>query len=225
MYLNFIFVYMLMPIESVSFAPHELFLMHEPIRVSEVPFFPLPLPLTPSYQNNLFGYGQYCGAGPDESLWPLLQPIDEFDQACQRHDDDYRICYESLSEEIGFPIPKFVHQIVAMRGLLPINLWFFGSIHNYLTCMHEADQRFIKLLKHRYDHNQLPTWWRNLAKAPTKIEGIEGFEEACTVGISSLGFCAVSSKQFFQIVMRVFQLSVESDLPYLNFEPLAAVMV
>lgn len=36
MYLNFIFVYMLMPIESVSFAPHELFLMHEPIRVSEI---------------------------------------------------------------------------------------------------------------------------------------------------------------------------------------------
>lgn len=25
-----------MPIESVSFAPHELFLMHEPIRVSEI---------------------------------------------------------------------------------------------------------------------------------------------------------------------------------------------
>ncbi len=44
MYLNFIFVYMLMPIESVSFAPHELFLMHEPIRVSEIPFFPLPPP-------------------------------------------------------------------------------------------------------------------------------------------------------------------------------------
>ena len=82
--------------------------------------------------------------------------------------------------------------------------------------MHNADKRFAQLLEARYESNEYPGWWENTAKAPARIEGVEGFEEACTFGIRSLGYCMVSSKSFFRIVKNIFHLSVASDLPYLH---------
>lgn len=81
--------------------------------------------------------------------------------------------------------------------------------------MHHADKRFAHLLESRYESNQLPIWWVNTAIAPARIEGVQGYEEACTLGIRYFGYCVLTSRDFFQIVKSIFHLSVESDLPYL----------
>lgn len=151
-------------------------------------------------------------------MWEHLRPIDEFDQACQSHDNDYRMCYESLNKQLGFPVPKFVHQLMALRGLIPLGFiksYVFGKFSDYLQCMHAADEKFIQAMEDRFLTNQLPTWWENLAIAPNKMEGIIGYNEVCTLGISSFGYCLLSSKSFFQIVILFFRLAVNSDLPYL----------
>jgi hypothetical protein len=85
--------------------------------------------------------------------------------------------------------------------------------------MHYADKNFTEKIKSNFHLNHLPRWWNNFSKAPKGIEGIDiGYNEACTMGISGFGkgICFLSSKSFFEIVLYIFSLSVQSDIPYLT---------
>jgi hypothetical protein len=81
--------------------------------------------------------------------------------------------------------------------------------------MHTSDERFIQFMENKYLSNQLPEWWDDLSHAPKKMNGIIGYNEACTLGISTFGHCMLSSKSYFQFVIAFFRLAVSSDLPYL----------
>lgn len=147
---------------------------------------------SPFIKNSIFGYGRFCGPGPaDEELWDGSQPIDEVDSACQEHDREYYQCHVDFEREVGYGVPKFIHQLMPLRGYLP-NLLFpksyfvtaYITFQRYYKCMNLADKHFVKYLEKKWKLNQFPRWWKNLSLAPRQLTGIEGFDEACTLGVS-----------------------------------------
>jgi hypothetical protein len=137
---------------------------------------------------SLIRYGQYCGPGPDESMWRLLKPVDDIDASCQQHDQAYGSCLGILSKQVGFDVPHVIHQIMPARGLFPSPLTnaIFSWTPEYLSCMHTADENFVNSLD-------------------GKIE-----MQACAVGIT--GLCLVPTKMLFQLALEVFRISVNSDV-------------
>lgn len=163
-------------------------------------------------RNNIFRYGQYCGPGPDESFWNHIQPVDTLDQQCQQHDKAYRSCLETLSNDTGFKVPKIVHQIMAMRGLIaPFVLlkWAFAVAPSYMSCMHAADRDLVVGFERVLENDLFPKWWTQPAEAPVGTEGVQGFKEACALGLK--GQCAVSSKRLFEIMLAMFRRGVVAD--------------
>jgi hypothetical protein len=144
----------------------------------------------------------------------ILKPVDNFDSFCERHDQDYRICLDELKDRIGFPVPTFVHQIMAIRGLIPhfIRDSVFGYAPQYLQCMHDADAAFVNALDNSLENDVVPVWWKNKQLAPDGAEGVNEYHEACSLGIPWLRYCIVSPKMFFQMVAEMFRISIHSDL-------------
>lgn len=179
------------------------------------------IPVIPD-QNNLISYGRFCGAGPDREIFHKFQPIDSFDTACRQHDADYDICYNVLQEEVGknVEIPSLINQIMALRGWIPflgsVKSQVFGRYSNYLRCMHHADRQLIHSIQEKLAHHQYPSWWNDLSKASFDLVGKHSYSEACSFGIPSTGYCLVTVKDFFHLVITFFQASVDSDLPYLS---------
>eukprot|EP01040_Poterioochromonas_malhamensis_P007050 gene7050-7610_t len=194
--MRFSFFYLLLPLTSVSFSPQNLFFHLPPV------------------QNNLISYGRFCGAGPDREIFHKFQPIDSFDTACRQHDADYDICYNVLQEEVGknVEIPSLINQIMALRGWIPflgsVKSQVFGRYSNYLRCMHHADRQLIHSIQEKLAHHQYPSWWNDLSKASFDLVGKHSYSEACSFGIPSTGYCLVTVKDFFHLVITFFQASV-----------------
>ena len=162
--------------------------------------------------NNILRYGQYCGPGPDDKYWSHIKPVDALDQQCKQHDQAYRSCLEALSKDTGFKVPTFVHQIMAMRGIiapLVVLKWAFNVAPNYMTCMHAADHDLVVGFEKVLENDLFPKWWAQPSEAPAGTQGVEGFKEACALGIK--GTCAVSSKRLFEIMLGMFQSGVRAD--------------
>ena len=121
-----------------------------------------------SINNNLFRYGMYCGPGPDERWWDLVKPVDYIDESCRDHDQAYKSCLETLSKDIGYKMPKILHQIMPVRGYIPFSL--IKVMHtlapSYMKCMNEADHNLVTNFQNYVDNNNFPDWWSNPAEAP-----------------------------------------------------------
>jgi len=178
-----------------------------------VSFIPFHLDTPRGVQNNLFRYGEFCGPGPDEAFWGVLKPVDNIDSLCQRHDEAYRMCLDVLSNQLGFQAPKFIHQIMPIRGLFPdiIRNYVFSVVPQYLDCMHHADAEFVAALDDRIVNNLLPIWWSDPLQAPLGAQGVEGYSQACSLGLPWTGMCIVPSRTLFQIALELFRVSVEGD--------------
>ena len=118
---------------------------------------------------------------------------------------------------IGFRAPKFLHQVMPIRGFLPqpIRMVFNKLIPNYVECMHNADKEMLEGFDRITAENRLPDWWSNPSLAPTDnfvVEGIKGYSEACVFGLGQFsGICLVSTKNLFGIMVSVFSTSINSD--------------
>lgn len=209
-------VLLLWPILGVSFIPFPM----EPPRGVQVRFitpafnpFIYLLNLTHYSQNNIFRYGEFCGPGPDESFWGVLKPVDDIDGLCQRHDQAYRMCLDVLSSQIGFDAPKFLHQIMPIRGLFPqiVRNFVFSIVPQYLNCMHHADNDFVAALDDHITSGLLPIWWSDPNQAPIGAQGVDGYQEACSLGVPWAGMCIVPSKLLFQVALELFRTSVQGD--------------
>lgn len=152
-------------------------------------------------QNNIFRYGEFCGPGPDESFWGVLKPVDDVDGLCQRHDEAYQVCLGMLSSQIGFDAPKFLHQIMPIRGLFPqiIRNFVFSVVPQFLNCMHHADNDFVAALDDHNINGLLPIWWSDPNEAPIGAQGVVGYQEACSLGVPWTGMCIVPSRMLFQV--------------------------
>ncbi len=109
---------------------------------------------------------------------------------------------------------------MALRGWIPflssVKSQVFGRYSNYLRCMHQADRQLIHSIQEKLAHHQYPSWWNDLSKASFDLVGKHSYSEACSFGIPSTGYCLVTVKDFFHLVITFFQASVDSDLPYLS---------
>eukprot|EP01031_Cornospumella_fuschlensis_P029594 gene29594-35724_t len=161
--------------------------------------------------NSILGYGRYCGPGPDEALWSSLKPLDGMDTACFEHDDAYRICLNTLSEEIGYDAPTFLHQIMPMRGYLPTQLTkaVLSRIPKYAACMHHADKALVKAFDRTLGPSAVSQSNPNTSLSPPPLVATEGISEPCAVGVTD--YCIVPSASMLQIAAEIFRTSVHSD--------------
>ena len=165
----------------------------------------------PKLNNNILRYGYFCGPGPDEKVWGYLEPFDAIDEACQQHDMAYKRCLEDLSKDLGYDVPKAVHQIMPVRGFAPaiIIRQLFKVAPKYMTCMHRADKSLVERFEYFLQEDNLPHWWSRPHAAPKGIPGTEGYKEACALGFS--GYCILPSQSLFKLALMLFRSSVELD--------------
>jgi hypothetical protein len=76
----------------------------------------------------------------------------------------------------GFDMPKILHQIMPVRGLIPaiITRTMFSVAPNYMLCMHKADKNLVLNFDNQIKGELLPKWWSNPAVAPTGTQGTKG---------------------------------------------------
>ena len=153
-------------------------------------------------------------------MWHTFRPIDDFDKTCQQHDADYQTCFQSLQAQVGvFLLPTLINQLMAIRGWIPFSnsmkQLFFQKYKPYFHCMNAADEKFIHAIQQRLQKKLYPLWWNHLELAPPEIESTQYYTEACSFGLPSLGYCIVSTRDFFHLVIKFFQVSTKSDIPFL----------
>ena len=73
-------------------------------------------------------------------------------------------------------MPKILHQIMPIRGLVPsiISRAIFTVAPKYMSCMHHADKNLVTNFDHHLEEELLPKWWANPEIAPVGTQGITG---------------------------------------------------
>jgi hypothetical protein len=156
--------------------------------------------------NHFINYGHFCGPGSPDAFGNV-SPVDQLDSLCQGHDQRYKMC---LTE---FELPGIMAQAMAVRGYLPKPIddvipQTFGR------CIHEADEYLVEGLTMLNEDNALPNWWDNPDQAPQGSEGVNGFHEACAVGVNDgkNGLCLISSKKmFYDLAVALFSTDLKVD--------------
>mmetsp|Transcript_710 Transcript_710/g.1470 ORF Transcript_710/g.1470 Transcript_710/m.1470 type:complete len:295 (+) Transcript_710:46-930(+) len=168
-------------------------------------------------QNRALHYGNYCGPGPKEVCSEKgctqpqnLQPVDEVDASCLIHDMSYCKCQQGLFERGGPKIPM-IHQLMAVRGLLPqpASDRLLSIDNEYSACIHRADERLFHEFRERVDQDTLPKWWDDTSLAPLGAEGVAGYRKACAVGVG--GTCVGLSKDVFVKFVDIFEGDLRVD--------------
>lgn len=128
------------------------------------------------------------------------------------------MCLDILTNKLGFEAPHFIHQIMPVRGFFPqiVRDFTFSFVPDYLECMHSADRDLVESLDTKLVTNELPMWWTNTQLAPLGAQGVEGYNQACSLGVPWAGYCVVPSKLLFQIMLEIFRTSVQGDTYMLN---------
>jgi hypothetical protein len=165
----------------------------------------------PVIYNNIFRYGYYCGPGPDDKFWDFVEPVDSIDETCQRHDFAYKGCLDQLSKDVGYNVPKVVHQIMPVRGFAPpvFIRHLFSIAPKYMTCMHHADKTMVNRFEEFLREDSFPHWWSQPHAAPVGAQGVSGYKVACAFGMG--GHCILTSRKLFTLMLNLFSWSVEVD--------------
>lgn len=112
-------------------------------------------------RNTLLHYGNYCGPGPEllTGCRPPMEPADNIDTVCMKHDRAWCRCFVSRferEESTNHPSPL----ILSSRFLTipaPIYRWAFDK--EFRECIRTADSNMIAEFDRIATEDAFPAWW------------------------------------------------------------------